>query len=82
MSNMTTEQVQPAEPKLTAADRCDRCGAQAYVMVDALHLPNFLLFCGHHFHGNEDKLRAILDVFIHDEREMLNDNRLRGTDHA
>ena len=32
---------------LTAADRCDRCGARAYVRV---LLPNFLelLFCAHH----------------------------------
>jgi hypothetical protein len=31
---------------LTAADRCDRCGAQAYVRVV---LPvGELLFCGHH----------------------------------
>ncbi|WP_240644183.1 DUF7455 domain-containing protein [Antribacter gilvus] len=36
---MTTE-------PLTAADRCDRCGAQAYVRVV---LPvGELLFCGHH----------------------------------
>lgn len=29
--------------RLTAADRCDRCGAQAYVRLD-----NGLLFCAHH----------------------------------
>lgn len=39
----------PAGPahQLTAAHRCDRCGAQAYVRVllPSLHE---LLFCGHH----------------------------------
>ncbi|MGO1318012.1 MAG: DUF7455 domain-containing protein [Cellulomonadaceae bacterium] len=39
MNTTTTE-------PLTAADRCDRCGAQAYVKVT---LPvGELLFCGHH----------------------------------
>ncbi|BDZ43348.1 hypothetical protein GCM10025865_26470 [Paraoerskovia sediminicola] len=31
---------------LTALDRCDRCGAQAYVRVVLEH--GELLFCGHH----------------------------------
>ena len=41
---------------LTAADRCDRCGAQAYLRV-TLNSGGELLFCGHHAKAYEDKLR-------------------------
>lgn len=41
---------------LSAHDRCDRCGAQAYVRV-VLPGGTDLMFCGHHWHANEDKLR-------------------------
>jgi hypothetical protein len=41
---------------LTAADRCDRCGAQAFVRV--VLASGDLLFCGHHAKAYEDKLRA------------------------
>lgn len=53
---------------LTAIDRCDRCGAQAYVRVTISAAE--LLFCGHHFAGSEDKLRAVA-TSIHDERLSL-----------
>lgn len=46
----------PAPTTLTAADRCDRCGAQAFVRV--VLAPGDLLFCGHHAKAYEDKLRA------------------------
>lgn len=39
----TKEKVQ----KLTTADRCDSCGAQAYVRVTGVS--GELVFCGHHF---------------------------------
>jgi hypothetical protein len=54
---------------LTAADRCDRCGAQAYVratMTSGLEL----LFCAHHWHENESRLREI-GASIHNESERL-----------
>jgi hypothetical protein len=41
---------------LTAADRCDRCGAQARVRV--VLSTGDLLFCAHHAKAYEDKLRA------------------------
>lgn len=40
---------------LTAADRCDRCGAQARVRV--VLATGDLLFCAHHAKAYEDKLR-------------------------
>ncbi|MBW3640326.1 MAG: hypothetical protein KY451_10825 [Actinobacteria bacterium] len=47
--------VTPAAPTLTAADRCDRCGAQAFVRV--VLVSGELLFCGHHAKAYQEKLR-------------------------
>ena len=54
---------------LTATDRCDRCGAQAYVRV---LLPSRLelLFCAHHNRQYATALRKIA-VEIHDETGQL-----------
>ena len=58
----------PSSP-LTAADRCDRCGAQAYLRVE-LQSGGELLFCAHHAREHEAKLREVA-VAIHDETERL-----------
>jgi hypothetical protein len=42
---------------LSAADRCDRCGARAYVRV-VLPTGGELLFCAHHGRRHEAALRA------------------------
>jgi Zn ribbon nucleic-acid-binding protein len=55
--------------RLTAIDRCDGCGAQAYVQVwlaDGAEL----LFCAHHAKQHEAKLRE-LAIAIHDETNRL-----------
>jgi hypothetical protein len=54
---------------LTATDRCDRCGAQAYVRATMLSGLDLLL-CAHHFRENESRLREIA-ASIHDESERL-----------
>jgi hypothetical protein len=54
---------------LSAVDRCDRCGAQAYVRVE-LAGGTELLFCAHHARQHEDKLREIA-ITIHDETGRL-----------
>ena len=54
---------------LSALDRCDRCGAQAYVRVE-LASGAELLFCAHHARQHEDKLREVA-IAIHDESERL-----------
>jgi hypothetical protein len=54
---------------LAAADRCDRCGAQAYVRT-TLDSGYELLFCAHHWHENESRLRQIA-VTIQDETGRL-----------
>ena len=56
-------------PALTAADRCDRCGAQAYLRVE-LVTGGELLFCAHHARAHEDKLRTIAAA-IQDETDRL-----------
>ncbi|MDH6136059.1 MULTISPECIES: DUF7455 domain-containing protein [Kitasatospora] len=58
----------PASP-LTAADRCDRCGAQAYLRV-VLASGGELLFCAHHGRKFEPELKKIA-VDIQDESGRL-----------
>ncbi len=58
-----------AASPLTAADRCDRCGAQAYVRT-TMGSGFDLLLCAHHFHENESRLREIA-VSIQDESQRL-----------
>lgn len=60
---------------LKIADRCDFCGAQAYVAVafesDApVEHPGELLFCGHHYAKHEDHLR---EHVVKDQRDLLNE---------
>lgn len=43
--------------ELLATDRCDACGAQAYVRVTLNS--GELLFCGHHARANESALREV-----------------------
>ena len=47
-----------ATTPLTAADRCDRCGAKAYVRV-LLNSGGELLFCAHHGREHAPRLREI-----------------------
>ena len=67
---MTTALATPAS--MTASDRCDRCGAQAYVRV-VLEVGGDLLFCSHHFNEHADKLRAQAAQII-DESHRLSES--------
>ncbi len=58
-------------PQFTALDRCDRCGAQAYVRVE-LASGGELLFCAHHAREHGDKLQLVA-ASIHDETGQLTD---------
>ncbi len=58
----------PTKP-LTAADRCDRCGAQAYVRA-LLAGGGELLFCAHHGRKYGEPLRAA-GAEIHDQTDRL-----------
>ena len=60
----------PAPPTLSAVDRCDRCGAQAYVAVG--NDTGELQFCKHHA---ERYLAVLTDQGFEitvDQRELLN----------
>ncbi|MEN0128525.1 MAG: hypothetical protein AAGC49_03735 [Brevundimonas sp.] len=68
---MTTVTVETPTATLTRQDRCDRCGARAYVKAilpgdDGLEL----LFCGHHFRAHELKLVAAGATVV-DERHLI-----------
>ncbi|MGZ4630946.1 DUF7455 domain-containing protein [Oryzihumus sp.] len=58
-----------APTPLTAQDRCDRCGAQAYIRV-TLPSGGELLFCAHHGRAHEAKLREVAAGY-QDESEQL-----------
>ena len=62
----------PSSP-LTAADRCDRCGAQAYLRVE-LQSGGELLFCAHHAREHGDKLKQIAVTLV-DETDKLTDTK-------
>ena len=68
------EQIQePSEasvelPALTAADRCDICGAQAFIRV--VLASGDLVFCGHHGTANKEKLKPIA-ISWQDETDKL-----------
>lgn len=54
--------------KLVANDRCDVCGAQAYIRVQLDS--GELLFCAHHGNANKEKL-APLTINWHDQTQDL-----------
>ena len=62
-----------APSTLTAEDRCDRCGAQAYLRVE-LQTGGELLFCAHHAREHGDKLKEIA-VAVVDETDKLHGTR-------
>lgn len=64
--------------RLSAVDRCDRCGAQAYLRVE-LSGGGELHFCAHHAREHGDKLREIA-VHVHDETGKLSNTPLEATD--
>ena len=74
---MTTA-VAPGAPALSAADRCDRCGAQAYLRVE-LQSGGELLFCAHHAREHGDKLKEIASS-VHDETHKLADTPASAPD--
>jgi len=56
-------------PQFTALDRCDRCGAQAYVRVQLIS-GGELMFCAHHAREHADKLQEVA-AHVHDETGQL-----------
>lgn len=58
----------PVTHRLTALDRCDACGAQAYIA--ATIGDSELLYCAHHGRKFEEKLREVATEW-HDETDRL-----------
>lgn len=61
-----------ASRELNTLDRCDRCGAQAYVRVVLESSGGELLFCGHHARGVEPTLKPLAAQW-YDETARLNE---------
>lgn len=63
---------------LDATDRCDKCGAQAYVKV--IGMSGDLLFCAHHYNKimdnavGYDKMMKFMYQIV-DERDRLDEDR-------
>ena len=55
--------------QLKVADRCDRCGSQAFVLVKGIS--GELMFCGHHYTKNQDALEKYAYEIV-DERDYIN----------
>ena len=58
------------ERQLNLSDRCDRCNAQAFVIVKGVS--GELYFCGHHYIQNEEAL-VKFSYEIVDERKYINE---------
>ena len=74
--------VEEKEWQLKAIDRCDKCGAQAYVQVKGV--TGDLMFCGHHYDkimNDPDSYTKMMSFMLEivDEREKLIENRLVGS---
>jgi hypothetical protein len=73
MSQITENELElDSAPQLTALDRCDSCGAQAYVRVTMS--TGDLYFCAHHGAQFKDKLSASA-LEWHDESYRLLDKQ-------
>ncbi len=68
MTQITTENPSVMTAPLSALDRCDSCGAQAYVR--ATLATGELLFCAHHAARFKEKLSGSALAW-HDETDRL-----------
>lgn len=57
---------------LSKSDRCDRCGAQAFVEATFTSASLPLTFCGHHFAKHEDAIILSGGIIVTDERHTIN----------
>lgn len=74
MNSITTERPDVSAPSVLApllvADRCDSCGAQAFMRV-RLRSGGELLFCGHHGRENAPALVAA-GAQMRDDTHLIN----------
>lgn len=67
------DQVILEQTPLNAVDRCDRCGAQAYVRATLISGAS-LLFCSHHAKAYAEGLK-VKARHIHDETHRLDESK-------
>lgn len=77
VSIVTPEHAERTAPTLTSNDRCDACGAQAYVRVE-LAAGGELQFCAHHARKHGQALEQVA-THIHDETERLHADTAAAT---
>ena len=58
---------------LTAQDRCDSCGAQAFVYTELKS--GYLLFCAHHWNKYRESLEPNLRSFVDETHKLIVDKR-------
>lgn len=74
---MKIKEKEEVQYQLTVLDRCDRCGAQAWVLVKGMN--GELYFCSHHYNKySENLVKWSYDIV--DERERLQENKLTGSE--
>ena len=73
MSNTATDALDAPTYELTALDRCDSCGAQAYIRVELGS--GELLFCAHHGKKYQDKLEGVARSWHDESSKLLDDKR-------
>jgi hypothetical protein len=66
---LVDEKTEVEEVELKVTDRCDSCGAQAFVYAKGL--AGELLFCGHHFNEHESKIMKWAFTIV-DARDTIN----------
>ena len=66
MSTLTSQ----GSRELKATDRCDSCGAQAFVIAE--FMSGELMFCGHHYHRWEAKIAAGA-INVIDQTNLINE---------
>jgi hypothetical protein len=67
-SDSSVDELELGTPMLSALDRCDYCGAQAYVKATLAN--GELLFCAHHATEFKEKLQPVA-LEWHDESSRL-----------
>ncbi len=76
MSQIATDESSAVDidnTQLSAADRCDSCGAQAYIRV--VVKSGELLFCAHHGKKHQEKLSVIAQSWHDESTRLLEDQR-------
>ena len=71
-------QVDKTQRQLTLLDRCDACGAGAYVKVTGV--TGELFFCGHHYNKieNIESMKAFAFDVLDERPFLMGENRLKG----